>query len=208
MEDQIKNEGGTPPTPEEAARIAAVEARRIADRDRKRDQRAREKLARESAPGFQKRLRDESEAEATRRQAYDRRQREILIVSELTLPISPDEELAETPGKSYWLDYFLPELEIFIAENQRASAGSWELFYYWLSETDAGRRVLEFYGVPPLAIPDVMLSDHKYYWTLVHQPNGGPIPVFVNLTPEERDAVAALKQVWDAGRKARQGWKP
>jgi hypothetical protein len=208
MEDQIKTEGGTPPTPEEAARIAAVEARRIADRDRKRDQRAREKLARESTPGFQKRLRDESEAEATRRQTQERLGRESLILAELSQPISPDEELSEAPGKSYWLDYFLPELEIFITENQRASAGSWEQFYYRLSETEAGRRTLEFYGVPLLAIPDVILSDHKFHWALVHQPSGGPIPVFVNLTPEERDTVAALKQVWDAGRKARQGWKP
>ena len=200
MEDQPNN-GATPPTPEEAARIAAVDARRIADRDRKRVQRAREKAARESSPAFQKRIREESLAEITRRQAQERREREALIWGELTPPIQPDEPIEGT-GESYW-KWFLGELEIYIDEQARGAAGSWELFYYRLSETTAGNRVLEFFGVEPLDT-----NDGKFYLALVHQPSGPPVPVFTNLTPEERDAVTALHQVWHMNRKAKKDWKP
>ena len=204
MEDQIINEGGTPPTPEEAARIAAVDARRIADRDRKREQRRREKLERESSSGFQKRLRDESEAEATRRQTQERHDREALIACELTPPILPDEELDGAPGKSYWLDYFLPELEIFIDEVRRFTCGNWNHFYYEMAINAAGRALLTYYNVetPEVTWKYWPHSWDKFYLAYKAAPIGGAYG-FANMAEDERAHIDSLKQVWDSARKAK-----
>jgi hypothetical protein len=211
-------------TPEEQARLdrvaSAEEVRLQADADaerkaaerreynrvKKAEQRQREKEARqrelESSPGYREALTKENAEASARRQMKDRREREGLILSELTDPILPDEPLEGSEGKSYWLDYFLPELEIYIDEVRRFSCGDWEKFYRELSLTPVGRLVLQYYGVEPFPLP----PDSKLSCGYIVTPTAHLIDFPRSDADSER--IAALKQVWDAGRKARQGWKP
>jgi len=201
MSDQI-NEGGTPPTAEEAARIAAVEARRLADRDRKREQRAREKRERESSPRYRESQIEESREKAAARRSQEQRNRAALIVSELTPPILPDEELEGSPGKSYWADFFIKELEPFIDEHQRAFVGDWERLYRELSLKEAGRRTLEFFGVEPFPLPAGSKLSGGYIVT--------PTTILNDFPKSDADSerIAVLKQLWDANRLAKKDWKP
>lgn len=214
----------TDPTPEEAQRIEAVEETRLAadakleakrayDRERQRAKRQRDREARQ-ADEVAERLREartEQAAhseQATLEQERQRRARNANIVAELAKPIQPD--TVDEDGNSYWATCVQPEIEAFIDEHQRASGGSWEQFLFRLSESTAGHAVLGFYGVQPLDVPvgGRVSSDSPYFLTLVQQPSGPPLPVFINLTPEERAAIAALHEVWLANREAKKDWKP
>ena len=210
-------------TPEEQARLdraaSAEEVRPQADADaerkaaerreynrvKKAEQRQREKEARqrelESSPGYREALTKENAEASARRQMKERREREGLILSELTPPILPDEELEGQPGKSYWLEYFVPELEIFIDKESRFACG-WEKFYRELSITVVGRLVLQYYGVEPFPLPPDSRLSGGYIKT--------PTTILADFPKSEADSerIAALKQVWDAGRKAREGWAP
>jgi hypothetical protein len=213
MTDQIIDQGGTPPTAEETDRTAAIEARREADRLRKRAQRAREKEARQ-AEEVTERIREartEQAAQSQQATLEEERQRRLRaqhIVSELSELPRPD--TVDEDGDSYWAVCVQPEIEIFLDEHQRASAGSWEQFLFELSASQAGRRVLEFYGVEPLDIPHGgrVSPGSPFFLTLVQQPSGPPFPVFINLTPGERAAISALHEIWLATRQAKKDWKP
>jgi hypothetical protein len=215
------------PEAERLARVAVVEQKRLADdaeaereaaerreynRIKKAESRAREKAERqraiESAPGYHQKLAEVNIEAVTLRETQIRRGRDLMLAGELSAnPIQKDELI---DGESYWASYVQPEIEIFIDEQERKACGSWEHFYFWMSsdETRAGRKVLEFFGVEPLDLSG-MNADHKFYLTFVHNSEGGPpVPTFVNLSPEERDAVIALHRVWQANRKAKEGRKP
>jgi hypothetical protein len=210
MDDQIIIDlGGTPPTPEGAdAERKAAEVREY-NRDRKRAQRAREKAAREAEEALE-RLKEAcigpSPEELGAEQQRQRLWRDSLLIDELAQPIRPD--TADEDGESYWATCVAPEIELFLDEHQRASGGLWEQFYYQLSETAAGKRVLEFFGVQPLDLSAPVTKEHKYYWVLIQQISGPPIPVFVNMSQAKREAVTALHGVWLTNRAARKDWRP
>jgi hypothetical protein len=117
-----------------------AEAKRIADRDRKRSKRAVKKSKRDEVSLLAQARRDaEAQAEDA---ARIRREREALIVSEFTPPISETD--GDVPG--YW-NWVLTNLDDFLAQFE---SGSFERTYQHLSVSPAGRLALQYLGVAPM----------------------------------------------------------
>jgi flagellar biosynthesis GTPase FlhF len=137
-------------TPEEQARIDAVaadraeedrkaEAKRIADRDRKRSERAVKKSKRDEASLLaQARRHAEAQAEDAERRKSER---ENLIISELTPPTDAESD-------TEYFQWFLGELDIFLFPFEQLKP--FEKFFQHISASPAGRLVLKYFGVEPM----------------------------------------------------------
>lgn len=197
-------------TPEE------VEAIRKYNRIRKQAQRAEEKEARqkelESRPGYHQKMTKQREDEIARYKEWERQGNELTIVNELTEPILPDEPLDGEPGKSYWADFVMVLVEAFIAKH--GDPGVFPNFYNRMSLSEPGRAILKFYGVEPWESASL---DRFYYFDpktgetfAANDYRKSVVGCYhgVRMSDEEKERISGLKQKWEEGRKAREGWAP
>lgn len=138
-----------------------IAERRIADRDRKRADRAAKKAKRDEVDQLAQRRREADAAadDAERR----RKERAAMILCELTEPID------ESSDVDYW-NWFLGELETFLHPFEQLKP--FEKSYQHLSASPAGQAVLRYFGVEPLDLTDCIAdSGGIHSWTPVPASN-------------------------------------
>lgn len=124
-----------------------AEAKRIADRDRKRSERAIRKKKKDEVTALAQARRDaEAQAEDAQRR---RNEREAMLLAELTPPID------EISDPEYWL-WVLREIDDYLHQFESMT---FTKAYEHLSASPAGRAALRYFGVEPMCIAGCIATD-------------------------------------------------